>query len=48
MMRFSPEGELPSSTKYKPLIGEKKLPSNNALLLSMKPRLSNWTLAFDD
>lgn len=48
MMRFSPEAELPSSAKYKPLIGEKKIRSDNALLLSVKPKLSEWSLGFDD
>lgn len=48
MLRFSPEGELPSSAKYKPLIGEKKLRSDNALLLSVKPKLSNWSISFDE
>lgn len=48
MLRFSPEAELPSSAKYKPLIGDKKIRSDNALLLSVKPKLSDWSLNFDD
>lgn len=48
MMRFSPESELPSSAKYKPLIGDKKIRSDNALLLSVKPKLSDWNISFDD
>lgn len=48
MLRFAPESELPSSAKYKPLIGDRKLRSDNALLLSVKPKLQTWSLNFGD
>lgn len=48
MLRFEPGIDLPSGAKYKALIGEKKIRSDNALLLSVKPRLSEWSISFDE
>jgi hypothetical protein len=48
MLRFSPGQDLQPPAKYKALVGEKKLRSDNALLLSVKPKLSGWSIAFDE
>lgn len=48
MLRFSPEKELPANPKYEALTGEKTIDSDDALLLSVKPKLSEWTISFDE
>lgn len=48
VMRFNPGIDLAPASKYKPLIGEKKLKSDNALLLSVKPYLAEWSINYGD
>jgi hypothetical protein len=45
-LRFSPGIEIPAGKKYQAITGEKKLKSDNALLLSVKPKLTEWNLGW--
>lgn len=47
MLRFSPGIDISGKT-FRSIIGEKQIRSDNAVLLSAKPTLTEWTLGYGD
>ncbi|MGB3865792.1 MAG: hypothetical protein WBA29_09195 [Xanthobacteraceae bacterium] len=47
MLRFSPGVDI-SGKRFRPIVGEKQIRSDNAVLLSAKPVLAEWRLVYDE
>lgn len=47
LLRFAPGVDLSAQT-FRPIVGDKKIASDNALLLSAGPTLSEWSISYDD
>ncbi len=45
-LRFSPGMDIPAGKKYQAIVGDRTIKSDNALLLSVKPKVTEWSVGW--